>query len=80
MNSLRSTESRFQRYKQLKKVVAVGDGANDLKMMAIAGLSVAFNAKPKVQEQASVCINHPSLLNLLSYFGLDSLEKEKLFV
>jgi len=32
-------------------VVAVGDGANDLWMLAAAGLGIAFNAKPKVQEQ-----------------------------
>ena len=41
--------------------VAVGDGANDLKMMAAAGLGVAFNAKPIVQEQADVAINGPRL-------------------
>ncbi|MFW7414988.1 phosphoserine phosphatase SerB [Demequina sp. SO4-18] len=37
--------------------VAVGDGANDLDMMAAAGLGIAFNAKPVVQEQADVAIN-----------------------
>lgn len=34
--------------------IAIGDGANDLRMMSIAGLSVAFNAKPIVREQADV--------------------------
>ena len=40
----------------LSATVAVGDGANDLKMMEIAGLSVAYNAKPIVREQADVSI------------------------
>lgn len=41
--------------------VAVGDGANDLEMMAVAGLGVAFNAKPIVQERADVAVNEPRL-------------------
>lgn len=41
--------------------VAVGDGANDLDMMAAAGLGVAFNAKPMVQEQADVAVNNERL-------------------
>lgn len=40
----------------LSATVAIGDGANDLKMMEIAGLSVAYNAKPIVREQADVSI------------------------
>ena len=40
----------------LAQTVAVGDGANDLAMMAIAGLSVAFDAKPIVNEQADVAL------------------------
>jgi phosphoserine phosphatase len=35
----------------------MGDGANDLKMMGIAGLSVAFRAKPVVRQQASIALN-----------------------
>lgn len=45
--------------------VAVGDGANDLDMMAAAGLGVAFNAKPVVQAQADVAVNSPSLADVL---------------
>ena len=45
--------------------VAIGDGANDLKMMAEAGLSVAFHAKPLVREQAMVAINEGGLDRLL---------------
>lgn len=45
--------------------VAVGDGANDLDMMAAAGLGIAFNAKPVVQEQADAAVNEPSLMRVL---------------
>ena len=45
--------------------IAVGDGANDLPMMAAAGLSVAYHAKPKVREQAMVAINEGGLDRLL---------------
>jgi phosphoserine phosphatase len=48
-----------------KQAIAVGDGANDLPMMAIAGLSVAYHAKPKVREQAQVAINQGGLDRLL---------------
>jgi phosphoserine phosphatase len=41
----------------LEDTVAVGDGANDLGMMAVAGLSIAYNAKPVVQQQADVALN-----------------------
>ena len=42
----------------LAQTVAIGDGANDLQMMAIAGLSIAFNAKPIVRDAANVSIEH----------------------
>lgn len=45
----------------LSRTVAVGDGANDLDMMRIAALGIAFNAKPIVQQQADVSINVPDL-------------------
>jgi phosphoserine phosphatase len=47
-----------------EETLAVGDGANDLKMMALAGLSVAFQAKPVVRAQASCAI---------SWCGLDAI-------
>jgi len=51
------------------QAIAVGDGANDLLMMQAAGLSVAYCAKPKVREQASVAINSGGLDQLLTVFG-----------
>ena len=50
---------------QPSQSIAVGDGANDLPMMAAAGLSVAYHAKPKVREQAMVAINDGGLDRLL---------------
>jgi phosphoserine phosphatase len=48
-----------------KQAIAMGDGANDLPMMAVAGLSVAYHAKPRVREQAMVQINEGGLDRLL---------------
>ena len=47
------------------QAIAMGDGANDLPMMGVAGLSVAYHAKPKVREQAMVAINTGGLDRLL---------------
>ncbi|NIY77481.1 phosphoserine phosphatase SerB [Thalassospira sp. HF15] len=49
--------------------IAVGDGANDLQMISLAGTGVAFHAKPSVQEQARICINHGDLTALLYLQG-----------
>ncbi|MBX2829710.1 MAG: phosphoserine phosphatase SerB [Rhodospirillales bacterium] len=49
--------------------IAVGDGANDLQMISIAGTGVAFHAKPSVREQARICINHGDLSALLYLQG-----------
>lgn len=48
-----------------KNTVAIGDGANDLAMMNVAGLGVAFHAKPKVQQQAQIVVNFANLTALL---------------
>ncbi len=48
-----------------RQAIAVGDGANDLPMMGVAGLSVAYQAKPRVREQAMVAINTGGLDRLL---------------
>ncbi|MFD2673926.1 phosphoserine phosphatase SerB [Gulosibacter bifidus] len=54
----------------MERTVAVGDGANDLGMMAIAGLSVAFDAKPVVREQASVAMRDRDMTQLLPLLGI----------
>jgi phosphoserine phosphatase len=51
------------------RAIVMGDGANDLKMMGIAGLSVAFRAKPIVQSQADVALNFSGLDGILSLFS-----------
>ena len=50
-------------------VIAIGDGANDLKMMHAAGVSVAYHAKPVVQEQASYALNFVGLDGVLNLFA-----------
>ncbi len=51
------------------QAIAMGDGANDLPMMGVAGLSVAYHAKPKVREQAMVAIEEGGLDRLLEVFA-----------
>jgi phosphoserine phosphatase len=62
----------------LSKVVAVGDGSNDLVMMGIAGFGIAFNAKPVVQKKAPSRINTPSLETILYILGYNEKDQEKL--
>ena len=52
-------------------VVAMGDGANDLLMMNEAGLSIAYHAKPTVQEQATSVLNYCGLEGVLGLLQLD---------
>jgi phosphoserine phosphatase len=54
---------------QPTQAIAMGDGANDLPMMGVAGLSVAYHAKPKVREQAMVAIEEGGLDRLLEVFN-----------
>ena len=51
------------------QAIAMGDGANDLPMMGVAGLSVAYHAKPKVREHAMVAIEDGGLDRLLEVFN-----------
>ena len=54
----------------LSNTVAIGDGANDLDMMDIAGISIAFNAKPIVEAAADYAIKEPSLRSVASLINL----------
>jgi phosphoserine phosphatase len=54
----------------ISRTVAVGDGANDLDMMAVAGLSVGFNAKPRVRAKADLLIARNDLNDLIPLLGL----------
>ena len=51
------------------QVIAMGDGANDLKMMSRAGISIAYHAKPVVREQASYALNFVGLDGLVNLLG-----------
>jgi phosphoserine phosphatase len=54
----------------LSQAVAVGDGANDLDMIATAGLGIAFNAKPAVREAADASVSFPHLDAILYLLGI----------
>ena len=54
----------------LSETIAIGDGANDLGMMEIAGLSIAFDAKPVVAEKADVALQERDLSVVLELMGL----------
>ena len=55
---------------ELSNTVAIGDGANDLDMMEIAGISIAFNAKPIVVAAADFSIKEPTLRSVPSLINL----------
>ena len=60
----------------LSQTVAVGDGANDLDMIALAGLGIAFNAKPILREAADTAVNVPYLDAVLYLLGISRQEIE----
>ena len=62
----------------LESVVAIGDGANDLDMLEVAGLGIAYNAKALVQEAADTTVNVPYLDAILYLLGISREEVEAL--
>jgi phosphoserine phosphatase len=60
----------------MSRTVAIGDGANDLDMLAAAGLGVAFNAKPQVRRQADTTVTVPYLDAVLYLLGIPRAEVE----
>lgn len=52
-----------------ERAIAIGDGANDVKMMAVSGLSVAYRAKPVVRAQAIQALDHAPLDGVLNWFA-----------
>jgi phosphoserine phosphatase len=61
----------------LEQTVAIGDGANDLDMIAIAGLGIAFNAKPAVKAAADSSVSAPYLDSVLYLLGITRDEIEE---
>lgn len=53
------------------RAIAIGDGANDLKMMGAAGMGIAFRAKPVVRQQATHALNFSGLDGVLNLFAQD---------
>src|SRR6266705_4009255 len=51
-----------------QQIIAIGDGANDLAMMAEAGVSIAYHAKPVVREKATYCFDYVGLDALLNLY------------
>lgn len=60
----------------ISQTVAIGDGANDLDMIAAAGLGIAFNAKPVVRQAADTTVNTPYLDSILYLLGISRDEVE----
>ena len=53
---------------QPEQVLAMGDGANDIPMLEVAGFGVAYRAKPKARQHADLCINHGGLEAVRGWF------------
>ncbi len=61
----------------LEQTIAIGDGANDLDMIAIAGMGIAFNAKPAVKAAADSSVSAPYLDSVLYLMGISREEIEE---
>jgi phosphoserine phosphatase len=62
-------ELRDQLRLSREQIIVIGDGANDLAMMAEAGVSIAYHAKPVVREKATYCFDYVGLDGLLSLYA-----------
>lgn len=60
---------------KLEQVVAIGDGANDLEMLAKAGLGIAFHAKDIVKENAGHHMSHGTMTSILYFLGIPGTQK-----
>lgn len=63
---------------ELHNTVAVGDGANDLIMMGVAGLGIAYHAKPKVEAQAQTAVRYADLGGVLCILSAGLVKRQKL--
>ena len=59
---------------QTEQTIAVGDGSNDVEMLKLAGLGIAYQAKAKAQQAADVRLNHSQLDDILYLMGIRSEE------
>ena len=62
----------------LEQVIAIGDGANDLPMLSLSGLGVAFRAKPLVKQSARQSISTLGLDSVLYLLGISDRERMKM--
>jgi len=63
-------KTRSQLGLEREQVLAIGDGANDIKMLAAAGFGIAYHAKPVVRASANCAINHVGLEGVLNILGV----------
>jgi phosphoserine phosphatase len=77
LGSIVDAEAKAAKFRQVARrlgaapaqTLAMGDGANDLRMMAEAGISVAYRAKPVVREKATYSLSHTGLDGVVNFFG-----------
>lgn len=63
---------------EVHNTIAVGDGANDLTMMGVAGLGIAYHAKPKVEQQAQSAVRYSGLGGVLCILSAQLIQQQKI--